>query len=115
MRAGQGFRDVIPVVMVVGAIMSSAPASAAPSPPQMHQAIERSCVQQMFMSEAACGCLADQAVAQLDPIEQTWLTLGANNVDLSAPLSKQMSRSEADEVDRFMQTVPDACTRQAGG
>jgi hypothetical protein len=79
-----------------------------------HEAIVRSCIQQMFMSKAACSCLADQAASRLDPLQQQWLALGATDVGHSAPISKQMTHAEAVAIDHFMQSVPDACMeRQA--
>lgn len=87
------------------------PAEAAPS---AREAIIRSCQQQMYMSAAACACLADKAMAELDPLEQTWLSLGATDVAHSSPISKQMTAAQAHRVDAFMRTVPDQCSgRQA--
>jgi hypothetical protein len=99
------------LAMLTGGALAQAPAQVA-SPER--DAIVRSCIQQMFMSQAACGCLADQAAATLDPLQQQWLALGATDVNHSAPISKEMSHQEAMQVDAFMRSVPDSCSaRQA--
>lgn len=94
---------------IVAAIGFAALAPVANAAPTDRAVIIRSCETQMFLSNTACGCLADKALSTLDPLQQAWLGLGATDVAHSAPLSEKMTAAEAHQVDTFMRTVPDQC------
>lgn len=68
-----------------------------------------SCESQMYMSNAACGCMADIAEAKLDDTAIAYLSLAATDVVHSAALSKSMSSAEIASIDRFMSTAPKQC------
>ncbi len=72
----------------------------------------KSCRQQMYLSEGACSCLADRALAQLDARQRQWLTVGAVDIVKSAALSKSMSSADMGKIDTFMKQTPDQCVRQ---
>lgn len=97
------------MLALAGAVVAGG-AGAAVAAPVTRDAIIRSCVSQMFLSQPACACLAEEAGRELDPLQQAWLALGATDVAESAPISKRMTAAELREVDRFMRTVPDQCT-----
>jgi hypothetical protein len=63
----------------------------------------------MYMSQAACSCLADRAEAQLDATAIAYLSLQALDVTHSAAMAKAMTGAERNKIDAFMKTVPDQC------
>lgn len=72
--------------------------------------IIQSCQRQMYLSQGACGCLADHALAELSPMQQQWLEVPANDVVRSAAMSKKMSSAEMLKIDAFMKKTPDLCS-----
>ena len=100
------------ILMVLGGLsLLPMPALAAAAPSE-RTVIIKSCQKQMYLSEGACTCLADQALAQLDPKQRQWLVVGAVDVVKSAALSKSMSSAELGKIDAFMKHTPDQCAGQ---
>ncbi len=81
------------------------PASAAPP----RDGFIKSCQAQMYMSQAACGCLADKAEKQLDADGIAYLSLAATDVTHTAAAAKAMSPAQMAKIDKFMKTEPHAC------
>ncbi|HVW92886.1 MAG TPA: hypothetical protein VHB74_09780 [Devosia sp.] len=69
----------------------------------------KSCQTQMYMSGAACACLAAKAGKELDPEAIAYLSLPALDVNNSTRLAKSMSGAEMAKIDRFMRDEPRAC------
>jgi hypothetical protein len=84
-------------------------AVAGPADASERAAIVQSCQRQMFLSQGACGCLADHALAELNPMQQQWLEVPATDVVRSAAMSKKMSSAEMLKIDAFMKQTPDLC------
>ncbi len=86
-----------------------APAAFAAPAPDLRTSFIKSCQTQMYMSGAACGCLADKAAQQLDAKGMQYLSLQALDVANSTALAKSMSGAEIAKIDHFMRTAPDQC------
>lgn len=69
----------------------------------------KSCQTQMYMSGAACACLAAKAGKELDADAIAYLSLPALDVNNSTRLAKSMSAAERAKIDRFMRDEPRAC------
>ena len=95
--------------VVVSALLGTVSAGVAATPSNPRDGLIRSCVTQMYMSQAACSCLADKAALQLDATAITYLSLQALDVTHSAAMAKAMTGAERNKIDNFMRTVPDQC------
>ena len=95
--------------VVVLALLGTVSAGVAATPSNPRAGLIRSCVTQMYMSQAACSCLADKADVQLDATAITYLSLQALDVTHSAAMAKAMTGAERNKIDIFMRTVPDQC------
>jgi hypothetical protein len=69
----------------------------------------QSCVAQMDMSQAACGCVADNAEKMLDSQSVAYLEIQANNGPVAAAAAKKLTGGEIAKIDKFMRSVPDQC------
>ena len=101
-------RGFIVAALLVGSTLASNPSIAAMTK-DVRTKFVGSCETQMFMSNAACGCMADIAEAKLDDTAIAYLSLAATDVVHSAALSKSMSSAEIASVDKFMSTAPKQC------
>ena len=99
------------LVGLAGALLLPIGAFAA-APVNERTEIIKSCKAQMYLSEGACTCLADHALAELDAKQRQWLVVGAVDVVKSAALSKSMSTAEMGKIDAFMKRTPDQCAGQ---
>ena len=102
-------RKLVLTGLVVSALLGTASAGVAATPSNARAGLIRSCVTQMYMSQAACSCLADKAEVQLDAPAIAYLSLQALDVTHSAAMAKSMSGAERNKIDTFMRTVPDQC------
>ena len=93
------------LVAMVGACF---PASAATAP-NGRAGFIKSCQTQMYMSAAACSCLADKAEQRLDATAIAYLSLPAFDVTHSAAMAKSMSGAERNAIDAFMKKAPHEC------
>jgi hypothetical protein len=74
-----------------------------------HKMVSDSCQKQMQMSAAQCGCVADQAMADLDSTERTYISLPALDFKRSSALAETMSPKQIAQIDAFMRKVPAEC------
>ena len=103
-------RNLMVTSLIVSALLGTVSAGTAASAPSNPRAgLIRSCVTQMYMSQAACSCLADKAEVQLDAKAIAYLSLQALDVTHSAAMAKAMTGAERNKIDAFMKTVPDQC------
>jgi hypothetical protein len=84
------------------------PAMAATAP-DSRTAFIKSCVTQMYYSQAVCTCMADKAATAIGLEGIAYLSLQALDVVHSAAMSKSMSASERNKIDSFMKTAPHQC------
>ena len=101
-------RQLASSLLFAAAMFTTVPAHAAQAPDPRTGFI-KSCQTQMYMSAAACGCMADKAAQQLDAQGIAYLSLPALDVVHSAAMAKSMSGSEMARIDKFMRTAPDQC------
>jgi hypothetical protein len=87
---------------------TSAPAFAAGAPDARAGFIQ-SCEKQMYMSAAACTCLAGKAERQLDARAIAYLSLPALDVAHSTAMARAMTGAEMHKIDNFMKTAPHQC------
>ena len=99
-------------VLLVAPLLAG-PAFAAPADPMA--GFVKSCQTQMYMSAAACSCLAAKAGKQLDAEAIAYLSLPALDVNNSTRLAKSMSAAERARIDRFMRDAPHSCEAAAAG
>ncbi len=105
-------RGILTIGLTLAGVMAaSLPAAAAPVATPRAGFI-KSCETQMYLSAAACTCLADKAEKQLDAKAIAYLSLPALDVEHSTAMAKSMSGSEMNKIDAFMRTAPDACQGQ---
>jgi hypothetical protein len=97
------------VVLGLTASLLAGPAIAAPKAQDARTGFIKSCQTQMYMSAAACACLADKAARQLDAEAIAYLSLPALDVNNSTRLAKSMSGAEMVKIDHFMRDAPHAC------
>ena len=102
-------RKLMVVGLLVSALLGTASAGVAATAPSGRAGLIRSCQTQMYMSAAACSCLADKAAVQLDATAIAYLSLQALDVTHSAAMAKSMSGAERNKIDAFMKKVPDQC------
>ena len=101
-------RTILAVGLMVAAAAASLPAMAAQSA-DGRTAFIKSCVAQMDMSQAACGCVADNAEKMLDSQSVAYLEIQANNGPVAAAAAKKLTGGEIAKIDKFMRSVPDQC------
>jgi hypothetical protein len=94
---------------VLAGILTASPPATAAATANPRSGFIKSCETQMYMSAAACTCLADKADKQLDATAIAYLSLPALDVAHSTAMSKAMSAAEMGRIDRFMKTAPDQC------
>jgi hypothetical protein len=94
--------------LLVAMAVASLSATAA-SPSNARAGFIKSCQTQMYMSAAACSCLADKAEARLDATAIAYLSLPALDVTHSAAMAKSMSGAERNAIDAFMKKAPHEC------
>ena len=102
-------RKLMVTGLMVSALLGTVSAGVAAAPSSPRAGLIRSCVTQMYMSQAACSCLADKAGVQLDATAIAYLSLQALDVTHSAAMAKAMTGAERNKIDNFMRTVPDQC------
>jgi hypothetical protein len=102
-------RKLMVVGLAMSAVLATVSAGPAATPSNARAGLIRSCQTQMYMSAAACSCLADKAEVQLDATAIAYLSLQALDVTHSAAMAKAMSGAERNKIDSFMRTVPDQC------
>jgi hypothetical protein len=98
--------------LLAGLIVSvplATPMSMAATASSPRAGLIKSCVTQMYMSQAACSCLADKAEVKLDATAIAYLSLQALDVTHSAAMAKAMTGAERNKIDAFMKKVPDQC------
>jgi hypothetical protein len=95
-------------ILVAALAIGDTPAIAAKAP-DARTGFIKSCVTQMYYSEAVCGCMADKAATAIGPEGIAYLSLQALDVTHSAAMSKQMSVSERNKIDNFMKNAPHQC------
>jgi len=101
-------RTILAAGLMVAVATASLPAIAAGATDGRTGFI-KSCVAQMDMSQAACGCVADNAEKMLDSQSVAYLEIQANNGPVAAAAAKKLTGSEIAKIDKFMRTVPDQC------
>lgn len=101
-------RGLLLTGLLMAMLGTNLPADAA-SAPGSRAGFIKSCQTQMYMSAAACSCLADKAEAKLDATAIAYLSLPALDVTHSAAMAKSMSGAERNAIDAFMKTAPDQC------
>lgn len=102
-------RKMMVAGLVVSALLGTVSAGVAAAPSNARAGLIKSCVTQMYMSQAACSCLADKAEVQLDATAIAYLSLQALDVTHSAAMAKSMTGAERNKIDAFMKKVPDQC------
>jgi len=102
-------RKLVVVGLVVSALLGTASTGLGATPSDGRAGLIRSCQTQMYMSAAACSCLADKAAVQLDATAIAYISLPALDVDKSTAMAKSMTGAERNKIDNFMRTVPDQC------
>lgn len=90
-------------------LVASLPAAAAAPVPNAMAGFVKSCQTQMYMSQAACACMAQRAATELDAREIAYLSVPGNNGPAAAAATRAMNSGEIARVDKFMRSAPPAC------
>jgi hypothetical protein len=101
-------RGLVLTGLLVAMVGVSLPASAATAS-NARAGFIKSCQTQMYMSAAACSCLADKAEQRLDATAIAYLSLPALDVTHSAAMAKSMTGAERNAIDAFMKKAPHEC------
>ncbi|MDR3471799.1 MAG: hypothetical protein P4M09_08945 [Devosia sp.] len=96
-------------VAMLGLMGAGQPVLAAKPPADPLVGFAKSCQTQMYMSQAACGCVVSKAKAQLDSKEIVYLSIPGAAGPEAAAAAKEMTGAELANVDKFMHTAVPQC------
>ena len=106
---GNSMRHLLAIGLAAATLAATGGPVLAAKAADAHAAFIKSCVTQMYYSEAVCSCMADNAPAAIGEEGMAYLSLPALDVAHSTAMAKQMSASERNRIDTFMKTAPHQC------